>query len=142
MPEATFVGSEYAYDGPKSIDGGWTRVTLDNQGELGHDLILLRLLEGKTVDDVTAMLADDGAPPAWIDVKGGATAEPGSSASFVSNLEAGNYVMFSFGSAKLSVGRQFTVTGGTACGSQGTLYSTEVSRETAKSSVRRSLPTI
>lgn len=100
LPEATFVGTEYAYTGPESIDGGWTRVTLDNQGDLAHDLILLRLLEGKTVDDVTAMLADEGAPPSWIDVKGGASAEPGSSASFVSNLEAGNYAMFSFGSAE------------------------------------------
>jgi len=97
VPEVTFVGSEYAYDGPESIEGGWTTVTLDNQGELAHDLILMRLLDGKTVDDAMAMLADESAPPAWIDVKGGTTAEAGSSASFASELEAGTYVMFSFG---------------------------------------------
>ena len=33
VPEVTFVGTEYAYEGPESIDGGWTKVTFDNQGE-------------------------------------------------------------------------------------------------------------
>ena len=100
VPEVIFVGDEYAFDGPESIQGGWTQVTLDNQGELAHDLILVRLLDGKTVDDAMAMLANEGAPPAWIDIKGGTSAEAGSSASFVSELEAGNYVMISFGNAE------------------------------------------
>jgi uncharacterized cupredoxin-like copper-binding protein len=101
LPQATFVGTEYAFEGPESLAGGWTQVTLDNQGELAHDLILVRLLEGKTAEDMMAMLAsEEAAPPAWIDVRGGTSAGPGESKTFVSELVPGDYVMFSFGSAE------------------------------------------
>lgn len=96
VPEVTFVGKEYAYEGPESIAGGWTRVTFDNQGELPHDLMLMRLGDGKTVDDVTAMLASEAAPPSWIEMVGSASAGPGTSSSFVSELKPGSYVMLSF----------------------------------------------
>ena len=100
LPEVTFVGSEYAYDGPQSIGGGWTRVTLDNQGEQPHDLMLVRILEGKTEDEVMAMLQDEeGAPPEWVDVVGSASAEAGGSGSFVSKLDPGSYYMLSFAGA-------------------------------------------
>jgi hypothetical protein len=96
LPEVTFVGTEYAYDGPESISGGWTQINFDNQGELPHDLMLMRLLDGKTVDDVMAILAEEGAPPAWIDMVGSVSSGPGENKSFVSNLEPGDYVMLSF----------------------------------------------
>ena len=54
LPEATFVGTEYAYEGPDSIPGGWTRINFDNQGEQPHDLMLMQLMDGKTMDDVMA----------------------------------------------------------------------------------------
>lgn len=96
LPEVTFVGTEYAYEGPESIAGGWTRINFDNQGELPHDLMLMRLLDGKSVDDVMAILAEEGAPPAWIDMVGSVSAGPGENNFFVSDLEPGDYVMLSF----------------------------------------------
>lgn len=100
LPEVTFVGTEYAYDGPQSIAGGWTRVTLDNQGEQPHELMLLRILEGKTADEVMAMLQEEeGAAPSWVDVRGSTSAEAGESGSFVGKLDPGSYYMLSFAGA-------------------------------------------
>lgn len=100
LPEVTIVGQEYSYTVPESIPSGWTRVTFDNQGELPHDLILFRLDEGKTVDDVMALFAEEGAPPDWASFVGGASAEGGASQSFVSDLRPGQYAMFSFGASE------------------------------------------
>jgi hypothetical protein len=97
LPEVTFVGTEYAYEGPESIAGGWTRVNFDNQGELPHELMLIQLLEGKTLDDVPAILESEGAPPSWINLVGNVSAPAGGSGSFVSSLPAGEYAMLSFG---------------------------------------------
>lgn len=98
LPEVTFVGTEYAYEGPQEIAGGWTQVTFDNQGDLPHDLMLIRLLDGKTLDDIPSILESEGAPPDWIEMVGSASAAGGESASFVSHLPAGSYAMMSFGS--------------------------------------------
>lgn len=97
--EATFIATEYAYEGPQSIPGGWSRLTLDNQGKLPHDLILARLDEGKTLDDVMAALEAEG-PPEWAQLYGSVTAEPGQSTSYVVKLTPGNYVLLSFGQAE------------------------------------------
>ena len=99
MNEATFVATEYAYEGPQNIPGGWSRLTLDNQGKLPHDLILARLDAGKTLDDVMAALEAEG-PPEWAQLYGSITAEPGQSASYVVKLTPGNYVLLSFGQAE------------------------------------------
>ena len=94
--EATFVATEYVYQGPESIPGGWSRLTLDNQGQQPHDLIMVRLAEGKTVEDVMAALEAEG-PPEWATLYGGVSAQAGQSESYVVDLEPGSYVMFSFG---------------------------------------------
>lgn len=98
LPAVTFVGSEYAYDGPESIPGGWTEITFDNQGEQPHDLILMRLLDGKTMDDLMAMLQseDEAPPPDWLDIRGSTSAGPGQRSSFISELPPGSYAMLSF----------------------------------------------
>jgi uncharacterized cupredoxin-like copper-binding protein len=98
LPEHTFVGTEFKYDGPDSIGGGWARLTLDNQGQQGHDLQLVKLAAGKTITDVMSAL-EAGGPPEWIELYGGASAGPGEKASYVTNLTPGNYVILSFGSA-------------------------------------------
>lgn len=98
LPEVTFVGTEYAYEGPQEIAGGWTQVTFDNQGDLPHELMLIRLLDGRTLDDIPSILESEGTPPDWIEMVGSASAAGGESASFISNLPAGSYAMMSFGS--------------------------------------------
>jgi hypothetical protein len=71
-------------------------LTLDNQGQLPHDLILIKLGEGKTVDDVMAAL-EAGGPPEWAGFYGNIMAEAGQSKSYVVELKPGNYVLLSFG---------------------------------------------
>lgn len=99
LNEATFIATEYAYQGPERLAGGWTRLTLDNQGQLAHDLIVVKLGEGKTLDDVMAALEAEG-PPDWAQFYGGVTVEPGASESYTVDLTPGNYVLLSFGQAE------------------------------------------
>jgi len=96
VPEVVITAREYSFSGPDSIAGGWTQVTLDNQGEKAHDLILFKLGEGKTMDDVMAVLESEG-PPDWITLIGQSTAEAGERRRFIANLEPGSYGMISFG---------------------------------------------
>jgi hypothetical protein len=99
MNEATFIATEYAYEGPQSIPGGWSRLTLNNQGKLAHDLMVVKLDPGKTLDDVMTALEAEG-PPEWAQLYGGVTAQPGQSESYVVDLTPGNYVLLSFGESE------------------------------------------
>lgn len=94
--EVTFAATEYAYQGPESINGGWTQLTLDNQGQLPHDLIAVHLSGERSADDIQQSLLAGDPPPAWVEVAGSVRAEPGQSASFFSDLEPGDYALFSF----------------------------------------------
>jgi hypothetical protein len=94
--EVTITATEYSFDAPESIPAGWNRITLVNQGELPHDLLLFRIEEGRTLDDVMAALEAEG-PPEWAEFFGSATAEGGGSNWFASNLSPGTYVYLSFG---------------------------------------------
>ena len=97
--EVTYTAVEYSFAGPESLPAGWTRLTLDNQGELSHDLMPVRIEEGKTIDDVMAALEAEG-PPEWATLYGQVTAEPGQNASYLVDLAPGNYVILSFGSSE------------------------------------------
>jgi len=95
LPEVTFVAKDNAYQGPQSIPGGWTRVIFDNQDQASHELAMVQLLEGKTMDDVMGILQSEDAPPSWVKIAGDANAAGGQSSSFISKLDPGNYVILS-----------------------------------------------
>ena len=97
--EVTFTAVEYSFEGPESIPAGWTRLTLDNQGELSHDLLPVKLAEGKTIDDVMAALEAEG-PPEWATLYGQVTAEAGQRESYLADLAPGDYVILSFGGSE------------------------------------------
>lgn len=99
LAEVTFIATEYAFDAPESLSAGWTRITLDNQGALPHDLYLFKIEEGKTMDDVMAALETEG-PPEWADFYGITEAAAGESGWFAANLTPGGYVYLSFGQAE------------------------------------------
>ncbi|HMQ33617.1 MAG TPA: hypothetical protein PKD53_22990 [Chloroflexaceae bacterium] len=96
VPEVVITAREYSFSGPDSIPGGWTQITLDNQGAKTHDLILFRMDEGKTMDDVMGALESEG-PPEWITLVGQTTAEAGERKRFIAELAEGSYGMISFG---------------------------------------------
>jgi hypothetical protein len=96
VPEVVITAKEYSFAGPESIPGGWIKVVLDNQGTKSHDLILFKLEQGKSMDDVKAAL-DSQEPPDWITIFGQSSAAASTRQHFIVNLAPGNYAMISFG---------------------------------------------
>ncbi|HEX9872370.1 MAG TPA: CHRD domain-containing protein [Candidatus Tectomicrobia bacterium] len=104
LNEVGFTAFEVGYEGPQSIPGGLTRIVLANRGEKPHDLLLFRLDDGKTLQDVVAdfqaaaAAGIEATPPAWVKLYGGiAGVKPGERRSYVVDLAPGNYGMLSFG---------------------------------------------
>jgi hypothetical protein len=97
-PDFVAVAGESGFTAPESIPAGWTRVVLQNDSPAPQDIVLVKLAEGRTADDVLAAVTDPEAPiPEWVELYGGTAAEPGMSSSYLVNLTPGNYVYFSFG---------------------------------------------
>jgi CHRD domain len=104
MNEISFTATEYSFSGPPTIPGGLTRVELSNEGKQQHDLLLFRLDEGKTLQDIiagfqaAAAAGVEATPPPWVKLYGGiAGVRPGERRSYVIDLLPGNYAMLSFG---------------------------------------------
>ncbi|MDQ3657429.1 MAG: hypothetical protein M3457_20430 [Chloroflexota bacterium] len=93
-PEVVIVATEYAFDIPATIKGGWTTVTLDNQGMMDHHAMLMRVNDGSTIDDLAAALQgpDFGAVFGVSASVGGPMAGPGGRGSVIANLEPGQYM--------------------------------------------------
>jgi uncharacterized cupredoxin-like copper-binding protein len=90
--EVTITAHDYSFDGPDSISAGVTTIKLVNQGTELHHLQLVRLEEGKTMQDLLAAFAAGGPPPSWASLVGGPNAVvPGKSNSVVQSLEPGHY---------------------------------------------------
>ncbi len=88
------IATEFAYEGPDTLPGGKVTLEMDNQGKQPHAFVIGELLDGKTIDDVNAVLSK-GAPgkrPKWFKIAGGTGAKPGDAGKLEADLEAGNYV--------------------------------------------------
>ena len=94
-PEVVVVAREMEFDVAESIEGGFVRVTLDNQGTLDHHVMLMRANDGVPIEDVLAALAEPSfdAVFAVATSLGGPAAGPGLSASVIVDLPAGSYVL-------------------------------------------------
>lgn len=93
---ATYVATNYAFDGPRSLAAGLTTFRLVNRGQELHHLILAKLTGGKSAEDlVKAMEAEPhGAPPGWAVLEGGpAGTVPGSQSNATLVLEPGSYAV-------------------------------------------------
>jgi hypothetical protein len=94
--EVTIRTRDYAfYEMPDTILAGATNIQLANDGPDLHHVWLVRLEEGKTLNDLMeAFKTSHGALPAWaVDVGGPNTPVPGATASATLDLEVGNYVV-------------------------------------------------
>lgn len=92
--EATFIARDYSFSGPDTIPAGWIHLRLENEGAEYHHIQLVKLNEGKTVDDLVTALQESPIPPAWAKEYGGPNpSDPGQSSEAVVNLEAGNYAL-------------------------------------------------
>jgi predicted small secreted protein len=96
--DATYVATEFAFEGPDSLPAGDVTLTMDNQGKQMHELALGELLQGKTMDDVHALLrkGQPKKPPKWFRTVSGTGAAPGETGTFDAELTPGAYIMICF----------------------------------------------
>jgi hypothetical protein len=96
---AVYVADEFSFDGPDTIPAGETTIGLENKGNQPHQLLLIELLRGKTLNDVMAVLEKnpDGPPPSWVRViRKRAFAKPGKSDELTAELTPGSYLLLCF----------------------------------------------
>lgn len=100
--EFTYLATEFAFEGPEILPAGDLTLTLDNQGEQNHEMAIVKLLDGKTIDDVNALFEKGmpKGPPEWAEEVGGTGAKPGETGELEANMGAGNYVLLCFVSDK------------------------------------------
>jgi hypothetical protein len=99
-PKARVVhvtGEDFKFDAPETIPAGLTEFRFLNKGPALHHMAILKLENGKTIDDLRAALANPGPPPAWITELGGPNAPaPGLESNATVRLEPGNYALICF----------------------------------------------
>ncbi len=92
--EVTFTAQDYSFSGPETIQSGWTRIKLENEGPDYHHVQLVRLSEGKTTDDLVAAFNESPVLPDWAEEIGGPNPpEAGQSSEAIVDLKAGNYAL-------------------------------------------------
>ena len=91
------TGEDFKFDAPDLIPAGLTEFRFLNKGPSLHHMAILKLIGGKTIDDLRAALANPGPPPAWVKEMGGPNAsDPGFEANATMMLEPGNYALICF----------------------------------------------
>jgi hypothetical protein len=109
--EVTYAAVEYGFDGPQTLAAGETTITLVNEGQEPHEMVLFPVEEGRGPQDVLDYIAEnpklDGPPPDWVLGEGAGTfAKPGKTAKPVTaELEPGSYLAVCFVSTKQSDGK-------------------------------------
>lgn len=91
------TGEDFKFDAPDIIPAGLTEFRFMNKGPSLHHMAILQLKDGKTIDDLRAVLANPGPPPSWVKEMGGPNApDAGREANATLMLEPGNYVLICF----------------------------------------------
>lgn len=90
---STYTTTDFAFDGPDTLESGWNQFTLQNEGQQLHHIYLYRLDDGKTEADLVAAI-EAREHPDWAHHVGGPnTAMPGESVTGWVDLEPGTHVM-------------------------------------------------
>jgi hypothetical protein len=91
-------GAEYAFVMPDQVEGGVVTFETSNIGKEIHEYAFGRLDQGKTIEDVKALLEKGpGEPPAWFtDLGGVPVLSPGEEITLTRDLEPGTYVFLCF----------------------------------------------
>jgi plastocyanin len=114
----TVTASDFAYAAPDTVAAGATTIRLVNTGKELHQAQLIKLEEGKTLEDVARAMKSGGPIPSWIKFVGGPNAvAPGQEGQASSMLAPGQYAYICFipspdgvMHAAKGMGRPFTVT--------------------------------
>ena len=96
-PVVVVNASNYAFDAPAEVPAGHVTFKLVNQAGSLHHVQLVRLLEGKTVENFVTALKSGGPPPSWaVDAGGPNPRDQSDTATTTLLLEPGNYAMLCF----------------------------------------------
>ncbi len=100
IPVVHFTAKDFAFEGPDTIPSGMTTLVLHNNGPSLHHLMLMRLENGKTVEDLKAAVAalkPTDMPPTWAVPAGGVNPPmPGSDTRATLDIEPGHYAVVCF----------------------------------------------
>lgn len=95
--EVVVHARDYAFDAPDTIQSGVTTFRLVNEGPEFHHIQLVRLDDGKTLDDLVELMSSGhaGPPPAWMVEIGGPNTPgvPGEETNGTLDLAPGNYAL-------------------------------------------------
>lgn len=89
--EMPVVARDFAFDIPDTIPAGVTAIRLTNQGSDMHHFFLVKLAEGKTLDNLLAETRGDVLPSWAVSLGGPNVAPPGGQTAVMVDLEPGNY---------------------------------------------------
>jgi hypothetical protein len=77
----TVAASDYSFQAPDTLGSGATTFRLLNHGKELHQAQVVRLEDGKTLDDLAKALKKPEPPPSWVKFEGGPNAiAPGAEA--------------------------------------------------------------
>ena len=98
--EIRFTATDFAFQGPATVEAGLVTLVLDNQAETWHHVQLIELPEGMTAADLGAGMAQmqpGSPPPPWLEAAGGVNPPaPGELARATMVLEPGEYAVVCF----------------------------------------------
>ncbi len=92
----TITAKNYRFELPPSIPGGYTEITLKNEGPQAHHAMFMRLHKGKTVADFMNATKSKGMGALFAissSVGGPGSIDPGQESTVILNLKAGQYVV-------------------------------------------------
>lgn len=91
LPEtqSTVVGSDFAFDTTPQLTAGENRIQFRNEGDQLHEINLIKLGDGKTVDDVVSWFQEQNGPPPAQSL-GGVAVRPGAEGVGYFDVEAGS----------------------------------------------------
>ena len=96
-PEIRFVATDFAFEGPATVEGGLVTLVLDNQGETLHHLQLVKLPDDMSMEDFQEAMSGmqpGSPPPPWFHDTGGVNPPaPGRPARVTQMLEPGEYAV-------------------------------------------------
>ena len=96
---AVYTATDFAFTGPDTLTPGMTTIQLVNSGSQSHHMIMARLDEGKTTEDLVAFFQANqgGGDPAWASWRGASGGlAPGGNSVTTTGLQAGTYVLICF----------------------------------------------
>jgi uncharacterized cupredoxin-like copper-binding protein len=93
----TVTANDFSFDAPGKVPAGTVTMRLVNNGKELHHAQMIRIEDGKTMEDVAKALKNPGPPPSWVKFVGGPNAvAPGKETLTTSVLTPGLYAYLCF----------------------------------------------